>query len=165
MTIFSSENPLHRESVELHVLQMRKRHRKPKEATRYMLFLVFYDPITSGSLLDLLLCPTVRLLPSESASPVVSLATCVYSSLLFMRLRHFGGKVSRGSRQTRSKTDLRPRQFYAPVVPDASSRGRMINGEITSFKSTHNTYSLIHVLFIDVDLFLLFKCKCYFKIV
>ncbi len=40
----------------------------------------------------------------------------------------------------------------------------MIYGEITSFKSTHNTYSLIHVPFIDVDFFLLFKCKCYIKI-
>ncbi len=40
----------------------------------------------------------------------------------------------------------------------------MIYGKITSFKSTHNTYSLIHVPFIDVDFFLLFKCKCYIKI-
>ncbi len=39
----------------------------------------------------------------------------------------------------------------------------MIYGEITSFKSTHNTYSLIHVPFIDVDFFLLFKCKFYIK--
>ncbi len=71
---------------------------------------------------------------------------------------------SRGSLQTWSKTDLWPRQFYAPVVPDASSRGRMIYGEITSFKSTHKTYSLIHIPFIDVEYFWLFKCKCYIKI-
>ncbi len=83
----------------------------------------------------------------------VSCGQSGHMRLLLMHWRHFGGKVSRGSLQTRSKTDLRPRQFYAPVVPDASSRGRMIYGEITSFKSTHNTYSLIHVLFIDVDFF------------
>ncbi len=34
-----------------------------------------------------------------------------------------------------AQTVLRPRQFSAPVVPDASSMGRMIYGEITSFKS------------------------------
>ncbi len=34
-----------------------------------------------------------------------------------------------------------------------SSRGRIIYGEITSFKSTHATYTLIHVPFIDVDFF------------
>ncbi len=47
---------------------------------------------------------------------------------------------------------LQPKQFYAPVVPDMSSRGRMIYSEITSFRSTHDTYTLIHVLIIDVDL-------------
>ncbi len=54
---------------------------------------------------------------------------------------------SRGSLQTGSDS------FIGPVVPDASRRGRHDNGEITSFKSTHNTYSLIHVSFIDVDFF------------
>ncbi len=38
-----------------------------------------------------------------------------------------------------------------PVVPD----GRMIYGEITSFKSMHHTNTLIHVPFIDVDFFVI----------
>ncbi len=40
---------------------------------------------------------------------------------------------SMGRLQTWSKADLRPRQFYAPVVPDASSRGRIIYGKIDPF--------------------------------
>ncbi len=36
-------------------------------------------------------------------------------------------EASRGRLQTWSKADLWPRQFYAPVVPDASSRGRPLS--------------------------------------
>ncbi len=60
-----------------------------------------------------------------------------------------------------AQTVLRPRQFYAPVVPDVSNRGRMIYDEITSFKPTHDTYTFIHV---PVKNVFLFKCKRYIKI-
>ncbi len=62
-----------------------------------------------------------------------------------------------------SKADLWSRQFYASVVPDASSRERMIYGEITSLKSTLDIYTLVHVTFIEVYFFLLFKFKRYIK--
>ncbi len=52
-----------------------------------------------------------------------------------------------------SKADLWSRQFYASVVPDASSRERMIYGEITSLKSTLDIYTLVHVTFIEVYFF------------
>ncbi len=36
-------------------------------------------------------------------------------------------EASRGRLQTWSNANLRPRQFYAPVVPDVSSRGRPLS--------------------------------------